>query len=198
MKLTPLRDPVEVDIPILAANPRHKVVADEVAALEARFAEAERRYRVARARARGQGSPTRSIAERAKDLMAGGTVISSTPAAELAAAEEEMTILRQAIFAARDRLNAIAGEISREVCKRLAPLNREALLNALAAAEGLSEALEANRVLRGRLIGAGYEINECELPTNHFPCAVVLGSPDDVGRSPAWFFKKWLTDKGIQ
>jgi chromatin segregation and condensation protein Rec8/ScpA/Scc1 (kleisin family) len=196
VKLKNLRDPAEVKLERLEEHPKYKAAQDELAALERRFQEAQRRERVALARHRGQLS-TVSPADRARALVAGGAITSSSPAAELEAAHEEMVILRQAIFAARDKLDAIAGEISHEVCQRFAAMNAEALRTALEAATALHTALEANRILRGRLIGAGYSLSESVLPTHMFPAGAVLGDPDRVGMTPAAMFKQWLRDKGL-
>jgi len=196
MKLTPLRDPAEIKIERIEEHPKYQAAQDEFAALERRFEEAQRRERVALARQRGQLS-TVSPADRARALVAGGAITSSSPVAELEAAREEMVILRQAMFAARDKLDAIAGEISREVCERFAAMNAEAMRAALEAATALHTALEANRILRGRLIGAGYSLNESVLPTHMFPAGAVLGDPDRVGMTPAAMFKQWLRDKEL-
>jgi hypothetical protein len=177
-------------------HPKYKAAHAEIVALEHRFEEAQRRERVAKARARGQ-APTRSIVDRAKDLLAGGTIVNASAEAELAASGEEQFILRKAIFAARDRLDQIAGEISFELCKQLAPLNADALRNALAAATELHQALEVARVIRGRLIAGGYQLNAEALPTHWFPAGAALGDPDRVGMTPAAMFKQWLIEQGI-
>ena len=196
MKQKPLRDPAEVPLPPLAADPRYRAAREELAALERRFEAAEKRELIAKARQRGQ-QPTRPAVDRARDLVAGGAVIASTPQAELEAAAEEQTILRAAIAAQQDKLNAIAGEISLEVCKQLAPLAADALRNALDAATALHQALEAGRVLRSRLITGGYQVNETTLPVHVFPHGAQLGDPDRIGLTPAALFKTWLRDRGI-
>jgi hypothetical protein len=196
MKLTSLSDPAEAKLERLDAHPKYIAAHAELAALERRFAEAQQRERVAAARSRGQ-APTRSIAERAQALVAGGQVTSLSPAAEREAAHEEMTILRHAIFAARERLDAVAGEISQEVCSRFAVMNADALRNALAAATALHEALQANRILRARLITSGYQINEAVMPSHWFPAAAAVGDPAAVGMTPAAQFRSWLIERKI-
>lgn len=191
-----MRDPAEVRLQPLAADPRYQEAAAELAALERRLEEAEKRERVARARLQG-AQPTRSKLDRARDLVAGGTVIASTPPAELEAAEEEQHILRAAIAAHRDKLQQLASELSHAACTQFAALNAEALRAALEAATALHHALEAARVIRARLIAGGYSLNEAALPLNYFPAAAVLGDPDRVGLTPAALFKQWLRDKGI-
>jgi hypothetical protein len=195
-KLKNLRDPAEMKLERLDAHPRYQAAQTELAALEHRFQEAQQRERVALARRRGQQSTT-NPADRARALLAGGTVASSSPAAELEAAEEEQLILKKAIFAAREKLNAIAGELSFEACKRFAEANADALRNALEAATQLHGALEVARVIRARLIGAGYEINTAAIAVHMFPAGAALGDPDRAGQSPAATFKTWLSEKGI-
>jgi hypothetical protein len=196
-KLTPLRDPAEVPLERLEEHPRYKAAHAELVALERRFAEAEQRERVALARRRGQ-RPTTSTAERVKSLLAGGSVMSASPQGELEAAEEEQHVLRSAIFSAREKLDAIAGEISREVGARFSAMNGEALRAALEAAAQLHIALHANRVLRGRLIGAGYSVNESVLPTHFFPAGAAVGDPAAPGMSsPASVFRQWLIEREI-
>ena len=134
VKLKNLRDPAEVTIPPMQANPKYLAAQAEIVALEARFAESVRRERVADARRRGQ-KPTRGILDRARDLVAGGSVLSSDPQSETAAAFEEQLILRKAINEKREQLAAVCGEISFEICKRFAEANADALRNALAAGD---------------------------------------------------------------
>jgi hypothetical protein len=191
-----LLDPAEVKLERLKQHPKYRAAHAELAALERRFDEAQQRERVAIARARGQ-RPTTSTAERVRRLVAGGSIASSSTTGELEAAAEEMVILRQAMFAAREKLDAIAGEISREVCQRFVAMHRAALVAALDAATHLHTALHANRILRGRLIGAGYSVNESVLPTHLFPAGSAVGDPAAVGMSPAALFKAWLEEKGI-
>ena len=140
MKLRPLRDPIEMPLDPLEQHPRLVQARTELAALEARYAMAERRRAVALARSRGQ-EPTRSLLERTRDLLAGGEVRALPPAFELEAAAEETKVLTGPLVAKREEIAKIRGEISHEVCTRFAELNAEALRNALAAAEQLHESL---------------------------------------------------------
>jgi chromatin segregation and condensation protein Rec8/ScpA/Scc1 (kleisin family) len=196
MKFKPLRDPSEASITKLSDDPRYKAVAQDLHALEERYRQAENRKRIARARSSGQ-KPNRPISDRARDLLAGGSVSATSHAGELEAALEEQRILRHAIQEHNEKVAAVKGEISFEICQRFASQNADALRNALEATQALFDSLEANRVLRGRLIGAGFEISEAALPTNAFPSACALGDPDRVGMTPAWVFKTWLKAKGI-
>jgi hypothetical protein len=163
VKLKNLRDPADMPLPKLDDDARYRAAAEELAALDRRFAEAEQRERVAKARQRGQ-QPSRPLLDRAKDLLAGGRIVNSSPADELDAAFEEQLILRKAINEKREKLTALRGELSFAVCKKFALLNADALRNAFEATVALFEALEANRVLRGRLIGSGYTIEAGRSP----------------------------------
>lgn len=196
-KLKPLRDPTEIELPpMLVDHPQYRPVAAEFEALQARLKEAERREKIADARASGQ-QPTKSIAERAKALVSGGSVIASSPAAEKAAAIEEQNLLSQAIQAKREELDALAGKISFEIERRFAPMSAEAKRNALEHAKGLHESLEVDRKIDGLLIGRGYSLNDAARPRHLFPDGAKLGDPDRVGMTPAALFKQWLHDKGI-
>jgi hypothetical protein len=196
MKLTPLKDPSEVELERIDQDPRYKAVAAEYGAIEARLAEAERRQRIAQARSRGQQSTT-SFLDRAAALISGGQVIAATPRAELEASGEEIEILYRALGAKREELDTVGGEISFEACSRFAPMNAAALVNALEAATELHQALEVARVIRARLITGGYQLNATALPTHWFPTGAAVGDPDRVGQTPAAMFKTWLRDNGI-
>jgi hypothetical protein len=196
VKLKNLRDPAEMKLPRLEEDPRYRAVAEELTALETRLAEAERRERVGEARRRGQ-KPTRGTLERARDLVAGGSIVASDPQAEIAAATEEQLILREACNEKREQLAAVRGAISFEACKKFAEANADALRNALEAATQLHIALEVGRVIRGMLIGSGYELNAAVLAIHMFPAGAALGDPDRVGMTPAAMFKQWLIDRAI-
>lgn len=191
-----LRDPAQVDLQPLEADPRYRQVRDELTALEKRHAESEQRRKVANARARGQ-QPNRSLAERAKALVSGGQVVSASPAGEIEAATEEMSILTNAIVRKRMELASMREEISAVVCERFADQNAEALRAALSAATALHLALEVGRTIRGRIVGSGYMINETKLAVHYFPAAAALGDPDRAGLTAASLFKDWLRTRGI-
>ena len=194
--VAPLRDPAMIELKPLAADPRYAKEVETLAALEKRFAQSEQRKRVAEARLRGQ-QPTSSLTDRAKALVAGGQIVNLPADAELAAAEEERRVLNAAIIAQREKLAAVASEISHEVCGRFATANAEALRNALAAVTDLWQALEVGRVIRGRLIGAGYSISEAALPIEQFPAGAALGDPERVGLTPSALFKQRLAAAGV-
>jgi hypothetical protein len=195
-KVIQLRDPAEIELPPPSSDPGYAAVAAERAKLVARRAEAEQRERVAKARLRGQ-APTVPAAERAQSLVAGASIVSTPAAAELEAAREEQRILHEAILLQNARLDQILAELSFQACKGFAPAMAEALRAALAAASQLHQALEVARVIRARLVGAGYLLNESALPLHLFPAGAALGNPDVVDGLPASRFKRWLVEKGI-
>lgn len=194
-----LRDPAQTDLAPLEQDSRYSKVREELTALEKRYAESEKRLQVAKARGRGQ-APTRTLAERATALLKGGTIVSLPPASEAEAASEELDILAKAIVTKREQLAALASEISFEVCQRFAAQNAEALRAALQAVTDLYQALEVTRVIRGRLIGAGYQLNESAIAVPRFISADVfsaLGDPERHSNTPAGRFRDWLSERGI-
>jgi hypothetical protein len=193
--MKPLRDPAEADLPPITSDPKYAAELEALHALEKRFAQSETRRRIGLARRKGQ-RPTRSAAQRAQSLLAGGEVRIAPPEVEVQNAEEEMDILKAAICAQHEKLDALRSELSFAACSRFSQLNDEALRAALAAVEQLHAALESGRVVRVRLISAGFVLNETALALEQFPAGCVLGSPDD-GRSPAWLFKQRLRARGI-
>jgi hypothetical protein len=213
MKFKPVKDPTEIELTPLAQHPRYVAALKDLRELEQRLAQAEQRQRVAEARRRGQ-KPTASLADRAKALVAGGHVPAGDPGDEIGAALEERNILHPAIVTKREELQTLAAELSFEVCKEFAPHAADALRAALAAADQLFAALEAGRVLRGRIIGAGFSINENALPVHPFSEAAVLGDSrlngipgsvingvvvpgQSLSHTPAFRFRCWLRSKGI-
>ncbi|MGH9641371.1 MAG: hypothetical protein ACRD3Q_02995 [Terriglobales bacterium] len=191
-----LLDPAEVELPPLAADRRYAAKFEELQRIEERIRQAERRELIARARRSGQ-QPTASALERAQALLGGGQISTSSPAAELGAALEERSVLQAAKLSKHAELDELRGAISGEVCARFATLHADALRAALAAATQLHQALEAGRVIRGKLIAGGYAISESQLPVHLFPDGAVLGDPERVGMTPAARFKAWLEAKGI-
>jgi hypothetical protein len=193
-----LRDPAEVELTKLEDHPRYRAVAAELAALEARLRESERREQVAKARARGQ-QPIGSIQDRAKQLLAGGQIIAATPQTEFAAAAEEQDILRRAIVAKHEERAAVVATLSHEACSKFVPLNADYLRRTLEAVTELYASLDGARVIRARLVAAGYQLSDTALPVHQFPQAALLGNPDLMvsGTNPAAEFKRWLKARGI-
>jgi hypothetical protein len=194
-----LRDPAQVDLQPLEADPRYRKLRDELDQVEKRIALAERRRKIALARSRGQES-TRSVAERAESLLAGGQVVVLPPATEIEAANEERSILAQARRAKCEEIEQLRSEISFEACQRFAPVIEDALRATLSALAELHQALDVQRVIRSRLIGSGYQLNESGLPTAQFLGAAALsapGDPDAHSMSPAGRLRDWMAAKGL-
>lgn len=196
MKQRPMKDPAEIPLPPIADNPKFQAASAELEKIQQRIAEATRRREVAQARLGGQ-KPTTSMADRAKALVQGGSIVSLPAEAEWVGATEELDVLNAARIAQCEKLAAVVGEISSEACKRFAALNADAMRSALEAASALFQSLEVSRVIRGRLIAGGYLLNETALPVHNFPAAAALGDPDRVGMTQANHFKQWLQTKGI-
>lgn len=194
-----LRDPGRIEILPLEQDPRYAKVADELRALEERLRESEHTVQVARARLRGE-TPSRPIADRAAALLKGGRVTLMPPEASLAAAKEEIEILSRAISAKREELAQVREALSFEACEMFESINAEALLAAHESLAGLHQALDVTRVIRGRLIGAGYVLNEHALSVPRFLGAEAIGAAGDPAAqsmSAAGRFREWLQKRNI-
>ena len=196
MNRQPLRDPGEIKLDPLDRHPRFKTLREELAQIEQRMLQADRRQEIARARQRGQ-DPPRSAEQRAQDLLAGGSIVILPPDAELAAAAEELAILNRARIAKLGQLEQLRGELSSEACAKFARLNADALLAVLAALEDLHTVLEVGRAIRGRLYGMGYLVNTAALPVHLLPEQALLGDPQPGGLGAAARFRQWLATVGI-
>lgn len=195
-KVTKLRDPAQVELQPINQHPRMRELLDRQARLRTRTEQAENRQKTAVARIRGTAQTLRPPEMRAADLVAGGSVQIHPAEAELIAAQEELEILNAGRLKILEDIETVKGELSRETCRQFASVNAEGLRQALSAVEALHEALESLRVMRGKLMGAGFSINETELPINVFPHGAALGDPNRAG-TPAYSFKVWLKQKKI-
>jgi hypothetical protein len=94
---------------------------------------------------------------------------------------------------------SVKGEVDREICQEVAPLEADGHRNILAGALAIHEGLKANNVLRARLMNAGVDViaHEAALPLHLFPAGAAIGSPHNAGTSPLWFYLQWLEQKGI-
>ncbi len=194
MKPKAIRDPAEIPLQPLSANPRFNAAVEKLAAINARIAAAQKRRRVAEARSRGQNSTT-PLADRAAALLKGGQVQVLPPSAEIEAAEEEERILITARIAAEDELRQVRGEESYKANKLFASLSADAHRLILDGAEVQTQGKRVLAEISGRLAALGYELNEHALPMNYGP-TIALGDPDRAGT--AWgLFKQWLRDRGI-
>ncbi len=196
MPQTNLRQTTELpDLLPLASVPDYVEGRKEVRAREQRRETAERRLAIAKAQVRGQSSTT-PVEDQVEKLLAGGRVSALFPPNEVAAATTEIEILTQGIFAAKARLEEIRGELSFAVCARFRKEHDANMRAAFSAATELFNALERNRVLRGRIEGAGYQLLDGAMPIHIFPAATLLGDPK-VSNYPAGQFGTWLEERGI-
>lgn len=190
-----LRDPASIELQPLVEDPRYAKVAEEIALIDKRMEKAQRRLAIARARARGQ-RPTTSDAQQAAALLAGGKIANFSALTEIDSAQEELAILDRARLVKAEELQRVRSEISFEACKRFADLNVQNLRAALEAATALHRALEGQRVILARLVGAGYDLNFNGLPATGFFAAAAVGDPERAG-TPAAGFREWLVGQGL-
>ena len=194
-----LRDPARIELTPLDQDPRYIKVVEELRALEERAKQSEHTLEVARARMRGE-TPSRPAAERAAALVSGGRVTTTAPETMAAAAKEELTILGPAIVTKRSELAQVRDALSFEACQVFEAVNAEALVAAHEALGALHQALDVTRVVRGRLIGGGYVLNESALSIPSFIGAATIGSagdPEAQSMSAAGRFRDWLKKRGL-
>ncbi len=175
-----LPDAAAIDLPPITNDAQYRAALGELEELERRLELAEQRRNRSRAQVLG-AKPGRSPLERAKDLLAGGTIPAIDPAAEQAAAGEELQILRAAIIELTAKLEAIARDLSYDQSARLQPLHNTALLGALQALDQLSEALDQAAAVRARLRAAGYGPSPVLLPQLEPEGAALLGHSSAIG-----------------
>jgi hypothetical protein len=192
-----LPDPGAITIEPIGTDPDYRTGLAELVALEGRLAATQQRRKRAQARLRGTKS-SRPVLERARDLLAGGTVGAADPLDDVKAAdEEEFQILVPAIVAATQRLDEIHAELSYQVCQKLRGEYSTTLAVALEAMSTLANALDTAAAIRARVRAAGYTPSEIVLPSGLPPAARHLGSPDAAGASQAWYWRKMLTEHGL-
>jgi hypothetical protein len=195
VKLQNLPDPAEADIPHIETNAKVIALMAELAKRKNRLAEAKQREKVAGARQKGQ-RPTASLADREEALLAGGSITATSPDAEKDAALEEQTVLEAGIQKLQEKLDALKGELSFELGKRLNPINQAAHVNVLYHAQGMHDSLQVKRVLYSRIQAAGYTLNETAMPRHDFPEGSKLGDPSHLTLSFAGQLRVWLQDRG--
>jgi hypothetical protein len=170
-------------------HPLMRALAAEEAALSGRLHDAEQRS--ARAKALGAAPRIeRPVAERARDLVAGGTIPSAEPRAEAAAAEEEIHILRQAIFELSERRADTVSLLTFEASKRYVSRNTAALRAMDAAMGALHDANAELHAIYAELAAAGYQGRTDVLPAPIPRPVYQLGDP--AGSSAAGAFRTWL------
>jgi hypothetical protein len=180
----------------LHQRPEYVEPLEELQELERLHSQKEAEQKRLMALARGEKTK-RTAAERAKDLLAGGRVDPVSIPDRLAALNEELLILRQAITAKTRALDEIAGSLSYAESEKLKPEFDRIMREALAGMERLHGTFAAAAQLASRLHRAGYRPSPILLSDLAPPAAALLGDPAAVGVSQAWYFKRALEQRGI-
>jgi hypothetical protein len=153
-------------------------------ALETRLGETEQRRKRAIARIQG-ARPRRSAVERARDLVGGGRIESSSAADEIAATNKEYAVLRDAIAAATGRLDEVVIDLSFAASQKVQAQHRAAFAATLQALADLNASLDAAAAIRARLRSLGYVPSGVLLPALEPFGAAALGDPRIMG-TEAW------------
>jgi hypothetical protein len=177
----------------------------EIALVNERMKQAERREAAARQRLRDLAPVIRtadvdakkaSAADKVRKLLAGGTVSSSDPAAELEAAEREQSMLHGAQIELNAELRAIVSGLSDEFgADYLEPRVRD---DTVAIYGLLAEAAAVMARVRGRTADAvrlGYRVSSGHCPDLVPPAAWALGDPAVTGSS-LWRMRGELVKRG--
>ncbi len=197
MKQKPPLVPETQDIRPIDEDPRYRQEIEALAALEARLEQTQARRRRAQARNRGEKT-SRSVVDRAKDLVAGGRVPAANLVTELDACNvEEFEVLRPAIAAQTAVVDEIRGDLDLVACNQMRAQNDAALRALLTAVENAYAAIAASASIGNLLRSKGYRPLADILPAIYPPALVALGDPDNVGRSQAALFKEALRNRGI-
>jgi hypothetical protein len=177
----------------------------EIRAVDERLKLAELRERAARQRLRDLAPVIRtadvakrkaSAADKVKKLLAGGSVSSTDPAAELEAAEREQTILREAQIELAAELRAIIGEISDEFnTAYLAPLVKADTLEIYGHLAQAAAAMARMRQNTADALRLGYRVSSGHCPDLIPPAAWRLGDAGNCG-SALWGMRNELVKRG--
>ena len=206
MKLRAVLDPAEIKITALLDYPGFRAKFEDFNAHKRRLEQAIERQEKARKRASGQAVPAGSARERARRLVAGGTVVASSVPSEIDSSTREMLDLTSALQTIGEELTEIADRWWYEQCSEFAPVCADAYRNVDAHNAGLHEALEIPRIARARLFAALnaagvqihgiHDINQTALPLHTFETGAAVGNPA-ASHTAAGRFRQWLIDKGI-
>lgn len=192
-----LIDPDQLAIPRIDEAPTYRAAIAELKQLKERLAETHQRRQRAEARLRGI-RPARSVADRAKDLLAGGKIPGATARGEIEAAEaEEFEVLRPAIAEVNVRLGELRRDLSYDASVQLRQAYDDGLRELLRGVEMISIAAKVVLGIRARLATAGYQPNESVLLGTIPPAVLAIGDPAHQGVSPAWFFAEKLRARGV-
>ena len=163
-----------VKIERIDRDPRYAELAAELTKLEQRLAETRKRRERALAIRRGAKSG-RTAVERASDLVKGAFVPALDPDKELLACAEEEAILVNGIREKAAELDAVAGDLSVALARRLQAEHTGYLRDAVAAIAAMTKAFSAAAELRAKVRDAGYMPVPSILPDTMPPAALALG-----------------------
>jgi len=180
----------------LAEHPEYRTAAAELQTFMERANASEQRIKRAKARLRRQDSK-RPVADRAKDLVEGGEIVSGDPNDEIIAARDELAILLPAIGQKTEALLAAKGLASYEACLRFKPQVDDALRRALQALRDLHAAYAVIYGVFNELRGKGYDVAHHALPTFQPQATYALGDPDQPDTGQASVFREWLIRQRI-
>lgn len=189
-------EPADDGLVPLHQRPEYAGPLEELQELERLHAQKERERKTLLARLHGQKTK-RTAAELAQDLLAGGRVDPVSIPDRLAALNEELLILRQAITAKTRTLDEISGSLSYAESERLKPEFDRIMRTALSDMEKLHGTFAAAAQLANRLHRAGYRPSPILLSDLMPPAVAQLGDPSAIGVSQSWYFRKALEQRGI-
>jgi hypothetical protein len=179
----------------LGDRPEYSEPLQELQELERLHAQREADKRRLLARARG-AKIKRSATERAADLLKGGRVDAMPLGPALAAIDQELAILRDAIGEKTRQLDVIATDFAFSESQKLLPQFNGHMRAALQAMEALSSAFNSAAGLADALRRNGYRPSSVLLPDLMPSAARVLGDLDSQN-SEAFRFRRELQDRGI-
>jgi hypothetical protein len=178
-------------LPHLADHPALAEVRAKIESFQARLAQAEARRQRARAANTAREGSSRNAVARAEMLAAGGHIPSAEPRAELRAAEDETTILRQGLAKLADDKAEIESRLNFEACVPFQPAHVAALRRIDGFLAEIHAALAELHAIDASLRAAGYCPTAIVLPANVPRALYTLGDPETpVGQ--AHQFRQWL------
>ena len=186
--------PAEVTLPHLDDDPDYRSAQAELAALRERAEKTELRRQAAKARM-GNKKAKRSVAERARDLVAGGFVAGTDPKTEIQACNEEDAIIFPAMAETQARIDEIAGALSFQANSLLRPGHEESLRGVYDAVVALHAAVQRVLDCQRVLTLAGHRHRSDVLPLTIPPAAWMLGDPNSWNTQAATFKRQLETLK---
>ena len=133
---------------------------------------------------------------RAQALLAGESIDFRDGPAKVREAEARLSLVDPAIREAGRRVDLVRDKLSNEAAASLRTRHRKALADLYKAALVLGAAGQVERLIRGELIGAGYDWPEAVLPLPRFSIHMQIG---DAGwaDSPIATFRRQLEELQI-